>query len=96
MTGKTGQADAAGHTIKTDKAPRRLGLVVWFNEPKGYGFIRDESGDEVFVGWSDIVRPGFKTLAEGERVSFLLKAGDGGRKAADVMPLGEPSEPFNS
>lgn len=96
MAGQSRQTGLAGHAAKAGKAPRRHGVVVWFNEPKGYGFIRDDSGEDVFVSWPDIIRPGFKTLAEGESVSFLLKAGDGGRKAAEVTPLREPDVPPGS
>lgn len=78
------------------RQPKRHGVVVWFNERKGYGFIRDDAGEDVFVSWPDIVRPGFKTLGEGERVSFVLKSGEGGRKAAEVVPRPIPSVPANS
>ncbi len=96
MAGQSEQTGLAGQAAKAGKAPRRKGVVVWFNEPKGYGFIRDDSGEDVFVSWPDILRPGFKTLAEGERVSFLFKAGDGGRKAAEVVPLRESAAPPGS
>ena len=61
------------------------GTVKWFNEQKGFGFITDESnGDDVFVHFSGIVTNGFKTLAEGQRVSFELTRGDRGMQAVNV------------
>ena len=54
------------------------GIVKWFNEKKGFGFIEQEEGQDVFVHYSSINQPGFKTLSEGERVSqqnaYLLDA----------------------
>lgn len=75
------------------KAPKRRGEVVWFNERRGYGFIRDDAGEDVFVSWPDILRPGFKTLAQGELVTFSLKPGEGSRKAAEVTPLQPSADP---
>ena len=61
------------------------GTVKWFNEQKGFGFIADESnGADVFVHFSGIVTNGFKTLAEGQRVSFELSRGDRGMQAVNV------------
>ena len=61
------------------------GTVKWFNEQKGFGFITDEStGNDVFVHFSGIVTEGFKTLAEGQRVSFELTRGDRGMQAVNV------------
>ena len=61
------------------------GTVKWFNEQKGFGFITDEStGNDVFVHFSGIVTNGFKTLAEGQRVSFELTRGDRGMQAVNV------------
>lgn len=85
--------DHPGQTNTTEKTPKRRGEVVWFNERRGYGFIRDEAGEDVFVSWPDILRPGFKTLAQGEQVTFTLKPGEGGRKAAEVTPLQPSADP---
>ncbi len=77
----------SSQTNTAGKASKRRGEVVWFHEIRGYGFIRDEAGEDVFVSWPDILRPGFKTLAQGEQVSFILKSDKGGPKAAEVVPL---------
>ncbi|MBU2252285.1 MAG: cold shock domain-containing protein, partial [Proteobacteria bacterium] len=52
---------------------RETGIVKWFNDKKGYGFISRESGDDVFVHHSAIVAEGFRSLAEGDRVEFEIK-----------------------
>jgi CspA family cold shock protein len=63
------------------------GSVVWFNEPKGFGFIRDdENAEKIFVEFSVIEREGFRTLTEGERVTYTLAENTGGPKAARVVP----------
>ena len=64
------------------------GTVKWFNEAKGFGFIRDDSGEELFVHFSAILGGGFRTLAEGQRVEFDVVAGPKGRQAANVVPTG--------
>lgn len=61
------------------------GTVKWFNEKKGFGFIQREEGDDVFVHYSAIQSQGFKTLNEGERVSFDIEHGDKGARAANVV-----------
>ena len=61
------------------------GKVKWFNDAKGYGFIEQEGGDDVFVHFSAIQMDGFKTLAEGQAVEFEVKSGDKGLHAAIVM-----------
>ncbi len=63
------------------------GTVKWFNESKGYGFITTEEGKDVFVHYSAIQGDGFKTLAEGESVSFDVVEGDKGPKAANIVKL---------
>jgi CspA family cold shock protein len=60
------------------------GKVKWFNDAKGYGFIEQEGGEDVFVHFSAIQMDGFKTLAEGQEVQFEVKTGDKGLHAANV------------
>ena len=61
------------------------GTVKWFNDSKGYGFISQPSGDDVFVHFSKIVGDGFRTLKEGEEVEFELKETDRGLQAENVV-----------
>lgn len=63
------------------------GTVKWFNEKKGFGFIAREGGDDVFVHHSAIGGNGFKTLAEGQNVSFTIEQGPKGPAAANVIKL---------
>jgi CspA family cold shock protein len=60
------------------------GTVKWFNEAKGFGFIQQEGGEDVFVHYSAISGDGFKTLAEGERLEFEIVQGPKGLQAANV------------
>jgi cold shock protein len=61
------------------------GTVKWFNDRKGYGFINEESGRDIFVHFSSIEMPGFKTLTEGEEVSFEVEESDRGPEAKNVV-----------
>ena len=63
------------------------GKVKWFNEKKGYGFITDSDGTDVFVHFSEIQTDGFKTLREDQEVSFEIKEGPKGLQATDVRPI---------
>jgi CspA family cold shock protein len=58
--------------------------VKWFNEAKGFGFIQQEGGEDVFVHYSAIAGDGFKSLAEGERLDFEVVRGPKGLQAANV------------
>jgi len=63
------------------------GTVKWFNDSKGFGFIQQEGGKDLFVHHSAIQGEGFKSLAEGDRVSFDVVAGQKGPAAANVRKL---------
>jgi len=63
------------------------GTVKWFNDKKGYGFIKQENGEDLFVHYSAIDMGGYKTLAEGEEVSFEIEENDRGVQAKDVKRL---------
>ena len=63
------------------------GTVKWFNESKGFGFISQESGPDVFVHFSAISGEGFKTLAEGQTVEFTISQGEKGPQAENVVAL---------
>ena len=64
------------------------GTVKWFNAKKGYGFISDEEGKDVFVHFSALIMDGFKELKDGERVEFEVVEGEKGPQAANVVRLG--------
>jgi CspA family cold shock protein len=61
------------------------GKVKWFNEAKGYGFIEQEDGPDVFVHYTAIDEQGFRTLSEGQEVEFEIKQGDRGPQATRVV-----------
>ena len=63
------------------------GKVKWFNERKGFGFIETDEGNDVFVHFSAIQDSGFKTLQEGQRVSFEVQQGQKGPAASNVKAL---------
>jgi len=63
------------------------GTVKWFNDSKGFGFIEQENGPDVFVHHSEIQGEGFKSLAEGARVSFDVTQGQKGPQASNVRKL---------
>lgn len=63
------------------------GTVKWFNESKGFGFIEQQSGPDVFAHFSAIVSSGFKTLSEGQRVEFTLAQGPKGPQAENIVAV---------
>jgi CspA family cold shock protein len=63
------------------------GTVKWFNATKGYGFLTSDDGRDVFVHFSAIQDEGFKTLDEGQRVSFEITQGAKGDQASDVVKI---------
>lgn len=73
--------------------PQFTGTVRWFNNAKGYGFLgRNDGGPDVFAHYSSIQRSGYKSLKEGEAVSFDIVKGDKGPQADNVVPLtGRPA-----
>ena len=64
-----------------------IGRVKWFNEKKGYGFISQESGEDVFVHYTAIQARGFRTLHEGQKVKFDIVQGAKGPQAANVVVI---------
>jgi len=63
------------------------GTVKWFNDQKGYGFIEQDNGEDIFVHHSEIQGTGFKTLSEGDRVSFDVGQGQKGPAAQNVKKM---------
>lgn len=66
---------------------RQTGTVKWFNDAKGFGFISRDNGDDVFVHFRAIMGTGFKSLKEGQQVSFKVVQGQKGLQADEVQPL---------
>ncbi|MEE1825563.1 cold-shock protein [Streptomyces sp. BE20] len=67
-------------------AERQNGTVKWFNDEKGYGFITPESGPDLFVHFRAIQAEGFKSLFEGQKVTFVAVEGEKGLQAGEVRP----------
>ncbi|NMB80747.1 MAG: cold-shock protein [Ignavibacteria bacterium] len=68
-------------------AERKQGSVKWFNSTKGFGFISQEGGDDVFVHYQSITGEGYKTLNENDKVEFTVNNGPKGLQAADVKVI---------
>jgi len=66
-----------------------IGIVKWFNNTKGYGFIAPEEGEDLFVHYSEIQTDGYRTLRGGQKVSFEVSQGEKGFHALKVTPLAE-------
>ena len=70
-------------------ADRQSGTVKWFNDAKGFGFITsDDGGPDVFVHFRSVQGPGFKSLAEGQKVTFTVSQGQKGPQADEVQVVG--------
>jgi CspA family cold shock protein len=74
-------------TIHEQEPAMAKGKVKWFNDAKGFGFIEQEGGEDVFVHFSSITMDGFKTLAEGQEVEFEIQSGAKGLHATNVQRL---------
>jgi CspA family cold shock protein len=68
-------------------ADRKQGTVKWFNSSKGFGFIEQEGGDDVFVHFDSIVGDGYKTLNENDKVEFTVTEGPKGLQASEVKVI---------
>lgn len=66
---------------------RVIGTVKWFNSSKGYGFIAQDNGPDVFVHFSAIQADGYRSLEEGQKVEFTIEKGQKGMQAASVKPV---------
>ena len=66
---------------------RTTGTVKWFNESKGFGFLAQESGPDVFAHFSNISGEGFKTLVEGQKVEFTITQGQKGPQAENIVVI---------
>ncbi|NVK40875.1 MAG: cold-shock protein [Oceanospirillaceae bacterium] len=66
---------------------KTTGTVKWFNDAKGFGFIEQESGPDVFAHFKSITGSGFKTLVEGQRVEFTVAQGQKGLQAEDIVAI---------
>lgn len=83
----------AGRSKETRKGNMLTGIVKWFDEKKGYGFItRDDGQDDVFVHHTELEGKGFRKVSEGERVEFDITPGKKGPKAARVRVLAMTNE----
>ena len=68
---------------------RMIGTVKWFNNAKGYGFITQDSGDDIFVHFRQIRGEGYRTLQEGQKVEFSMIQGQKGLQAEDVSAVSD-------
>jgi CspA family cold shock protein len=87
---ETTEVEIQEDTVETDAqdvSSKIEGTVKWFSNPKGYGFISREGGEDVFVHYSEIQGSGFRSLSAGERVEFKLKQSEKGPRAVEVRSL---------
>jgi len=74
--------------VFSGKQIMQTGIVKWFNDAKGFGFIKpDAGGDDLFAHFSEVKSEGFKSLQENQRVSFEVRNGPKGLQAANITPL---------
>ena len=66
---------------------RETGIVKWFSDSKGYGFISRENGEDLFVHYSEIQGDGFRSLETGQRVEYVVEETEKGLQASSVVPL---------
>ncbi len=83
---KSNTSQAMSQSATAAKGPRKQGTVKWFNTTKGFGFITQDSGEDIFVHFRSIRGEGHRTLKDGERVDFIVSDGDKGLQADDVVP----------
>ncbi|CAB3766409.1 hypothetical protein LMG29739_04817 [Paraburkholderia solisilvae] len=85
---KLGPAHVLPVSNKFEEMDMETGVVKWFNDAKGFGFITaDAGGDDLFAHFSEIRSEGFKSLKENQRVSFEVRTGPKGKQAANIQPL---------
>ena len=87
LIGRTGQAQQKRFPQGNMEEEMAEGTVKWFNDAKGFGFIEQDNGPDVFVHFSQISGDGFKSLAEGDRVSFDVSQGQKGPQASNVRKI---------
>ena len=75
------------HKSIMEVVPMNKGTVKWFNNQKGYGFISDEAGNDIFVHYSGLNMEGYKSLEEGQEVEFEIFQGEKGPQAVNVTKL---------
>lgn len=81
------QRRTAEIAIEGEPVARRSGVVRWYSEEKGYGFLApDDGGEDVFVRYSAIAGEGFRSLSEGQRVTFVTGSDGRGPRASEVRP----------
>jgi cold shock protein len=83
----TGETRGSNNQAVTEEKVMANGVVKWFNDAKGFGFIQQNDGVDVFVHFSSIQSDGFKSLAEGDQVSFEVIQGAKGPQAANVVKI---------
>ena len=80
--------DVVHHSVQTESEIMATGIVKWFNDEKGFGFITpDGGGEDLFAHFSEIRSEGFKSLKENQKVSFEIKQGPKGKQAANIQVI---------